>query len=237
MKTLILTTLLLCAAILTSQAQERARNVRIKITHYQISLTELNKLLDNQNPLQDSLYQQVRRLQKDAKAKLINCNVISTMNQEQCLLQSGSEFIFPSDYNPPGSLQFNSPPNGAGGLGNIPFRIPLRPSGSTPTAFETQTLGELLQCVATIGKQTVDIDMATKDIQLHKHSIWYHHKDRWGNANITMPEFLYHNIQQNVSVKYGKTRYLTALSSFTKDGKTNPNQKILVFIHATLVSP
>ena len=131
--------------------------IRVYVQFIKLPHTSMTEVLASEEALtQCGLYKAVRGLVKEKKARIMESCIGVTRPGQKMTVESKMEYIYPSEYNPPG-------------FGVVPFPLarqfgpPLRPE--TPTAFEVRNVGVTLEIEPNVFPNEKMIDLRFSPVQ------------------------------------------------------------------------
>ncbi|BDS07840.1 hypothetical protein NT6N_28800 [Oceaniferula spumae] len=206
------------------------RNIRVQMVFIEVSQSQARQLLKQPT----SLYSRVQEQLKEGKASLLNHTVLIARSGERSRVGSVRELIYPTEVE-----AHSLPPVKNGLAGNIPELPKLRPTASCPTAFETHHVGESLLIEPTISEDGGHIELwLLHELVSHRRdSVMVTHKDRWGRADVRMPEFDTMTTNTSINLADGKMQFVSIHTPQLDTGDLDTSRKILVFVKASIVSP
>lgn len=202
--------------------------IRVQVEHIEMSHKDLTRLMMEDNAETSdakALRMKVQELVDKDTAKVIDTQILVGRSGENSTTGSRQEFIYPTEYEPPGfgvDLEKKLEEIGAFpiGLGN-------------PTAFETRPLGSMLECEPILGEDNKTIDLRLEsELTWHTgNTVWGESKDTMGNVyKVTMPDFYVMDTNTNVTCIAGQYLMVGALSPKSAEGKLAPERKVMVFL-------
>lgn len=177
---------------------------------------------------QRGLYSAVRALVKEKKASILESCIGVTRPGGKMTVESLMEYIYPSEYNPPGF-----------GIVVMPLvrRVgpPLRPE--TPSAFETRSVGVTLEIEPNLGanEKIIDLRFAPELVHLLRIDTFREHRDRWGRADLRRPVFEAIRTSTGVTLAAGEFTFVGSLTPALKTGGADPENRLMLFVRADLV--
>ena len=179
-----------------------------------------------ENPLltdASDLRQEVQKWVKTGDANIVETLVVHARSGNRAKVESISEFIYPTEYDPPqGASNQES--------GDQPYSELIPP---TPAAFETRNVGTTLEVDPVLGADGVTIDLnLAPEIVIKNEST--RHTSKLGDTEMTVetPNFLTSKITTQVTLLSGTYAFLGT----SRLGKTTlPDAKdpiLLIFVRA-----
>ncbi|MGB6223461.1 MAG: hypothetical protein WBG04_20695, partial [Haloferula sp.] len=123
--------------------------VRIQVEYIQVAQSRYLHLIAEKREAADAtpLRKKLQGMVMSGEAKVLETAMVVGRSGEKATIESIKEFIFPTDYNPPGSIPFELTDEQKNRLRNRRMlRIPI-----TPTCFESRNLGATLEVAPNIG--------------------------------------------------------------------------------------
>ncbi|GAA5496955.1 hypothetical protein Rhal01_03143 [Rubritalea halochordaticola] len=212
-------------------AQDRPKLVRVHLMTVQMAHTDYIQYSREKGKATD--YERVQQYIANKRAVILDVNCVTSRSGEKATLESVREYIYPSEYNPPGSLE---PVNqNQKQFEAIPRGVFLRPS--MQPAFETRNLGVTLELEPMIGEvgKIVDLRFAPEFVDQVGFSEWLKFKDEWGRADKKFPTFLSHRVQTGQTLAAGRFAMVNTFTGKNGKGELDPSRKILVFVMAEIL--
>jgi hypothetical protein len=212
------------------------RMIRVQVEYVELShetLTDLLFLADPPSADATPLRKQVQELVKKGEAKVIETMILNARSGEKALAESISEFIYPTEYEPPtlpGSFEKSALSDAQALEKLLNF--------ATPTSFETRNLGTTLEIEPTSGADDKVIDLRlAPDLVWHTgETVWLERKDSLGNiSRIQMPKIYSLRTTTALTCKEGQYVFAAALSPKDAEGTTDPSRKVIVFVKCDIL--
>jgi hypothetical protein len=202
--------------------------IRVQVEHIEMSHKDLTRLMMEDNAETSdakALRMKVQELMDKDTAKVIDTQILVGRSGENSTTGSRQEFIYPTEYEPPGfgvDLEKKLEEIGAFpiGLGN-------------PVAFETRNLGSSMECEPILGEDNKTIGLRLEsELTWHTgNTVWGESKDTMGNVyKVAMPDFYVMDTNTNVTCIAGQYLMVAALSPKNAEGKLAPDRKVMVFV-------
>ena len=204
--------------------------VRVQAEFIELSHEALTKLLFLSKPASaDSteLRKQVQEMVSKNEAKVIETQMITAKSGQKATTESIHEFIYPTEYSPPGlpgsfDESYKAPPN--------PLKINLAP---VPTAFDTRNLGSTLEIEPTIddGNNTIQLRLVPEIVYHTGNTTWYEGKDITGNPfKVMMPNMYVARLNTSLTLINGQYTLAAVVSPKDDKGDTDMTRKVMVFV-------
>lgn len=197
-------------------------HIRVQTTMVEMPLRTYTELFNSQKS--QTIYQATQQLIKDEKATLISSDILIARSGEKATSESVREFIFPTEYEPPG---FTPPPP--------PATPQIRPPFSCSTTFETRNVGATLEIEPTANGQLIDLRLAPDWVFLSGFTVWQTHRDIWGLADAKLPEFYSYRTNTAITLVDNRYQHLCAFTPMNPQGKADYTRKVLLFVKATII--
>jgi len=166
---------------------------------------------------QERMQEILTKFQAHPKADILTSLSVVTPLKKVATIEQISEFIYPTEYDPPGGLESN------GNLKNSTAPFPVTPA--TPTSFETKELGLSLKVTPTTNGSSINLDFVLN----HSHFLGF---VNYGSPimaparnflgfpveivitenRIEMPVFRTHRFQSEINVPLGHVIVLAGLT-------------------------
>lgn len=200
------------------------RHVRVSVQWIEVPHPVLTELTAGEKKGGSALHDAVMAYAKEGKAKIVETGIVVCRSGSKATFESIREEVFPTEYNPPGSI------------GDI---SPMNPLHRNFTAFDTRNTGVTMEVEPTISDDRGLIDLRfLPEIVAHGRSItWKEHKDPWGDASIRMPVFERSSVNTSLTVATGKFELATVISPKPTQPAPAVLKKILLFVRADVISP
>ncbi len=212
----------LAVAALAAAADERPKNIRVCVQFIEIAHPALTEMLAGTDISGPRLHDQALALVKNAAAKVLETCVLTTRPNQKASLASIREVIYPTEYEPPGSV-------------NLPPRQPsIRPELD---AFETRNVGSMLEIEPSLqeGSRLIDLGFVPEIVQLVRLDTWMEHTDRWGDASIRRPVFEKSCLNTRVTLMAGQFELVGVITPKPNTPGPATTRKLLVFVRADIL--
>lgn len=160
-------------------------------------------------------------------AEVVETMVCTTQNYHTVRVESVTEFIYPTEFEPP-----ELPPN-AGSAGTD------EPTGPVPTAWDQRPLGSILEVEPILDQDTgvLDVRFVAEVVRHVKNWIWLEWNGKHGTSHIQTPVFHTLRCGQSVFVMPGQPLLAATLTPKGQDGMPDATRKILVFLKCVVIPP
>jgi len=158
--------LTLVEILLDSLQKESEKKVHVYYEFIEVDHDELSNWIFENTMDNDAteLRNEVQKWIKSGRAEIIEAVVVAARSGQRAKIESGEEFIYPTEYDP----------------GEIPNKVNLNSgakatsTGVTPTAFETRNLGVTLEVDPVVGSAgvVVDLNLAPEIVKLEEIAKW-----------------------------------------------------------------
>ena len=210
-------------------ASENPSHIRVQTLLVEMPHTTYTTLLTQ--PLAPPVHQSTQALIREKKARIINSEIVIASSGQKATIESIHEFISPTEVQGSGiSGSFTQQDTRLQNHVAAGFRY------HSP-AFETRNVGSTLEIEPTIAGNYIDLRFVPEWISMPRITTFMTFKDRWGNADIKMPEFF--TIRATTAVTLANNQYLHVSTHTPLDaqGKSDPSRKLLLFVKATIIHP
>lgn len=211
------------------------RQVLTQVEFIEMSHEQMTTLLANPEASKSStaLRKKVIELIKAKKAEIIDTQIVISRSGEKSTTESITEFIYPTEYEPPYTPTTAKADNGSENkVSNKYISTP-----PTPTAFETRNLGSTLEVEPTIGENNhyIVIRLAPEIVYHVENIQWATWKDQHGETNIQMPTFYTLRVTTALTLANKQPCLVAALSPKDDNGKSDFSRKILIFVKCDIL--
>jgi hypothetical protein len=211
------------------------RQVLTQVEFIEMSHEQMTALLANPEASKSNtaLRKKVTELIQANKAKIIDTQIVITRSGEKSVSESITEFIYPTEYEPPFTPTTAKAENES--ENKVPKKYVAIPP--TPTAFETRNLGSTLEVEPTIGENNryIDIRLAP-EIVYHVGNIkWATWKDEHGETDIQMPTIYALRVTTALTLANKQPCLVAALSPKDDKGMSDFSRKILIFVKCDIL--
>lgn len=211
--------------------------VQVQVEFVEMAHDDLTKLLflsDSGSADATPLRKTVAGMVKKGDAKVLETMMVVARSGEKATSEGISEFIYPTEYEPPELPSEVDLPDKDGGLSpeDIKALWALR-TPATPTSFETRNLGSTLEVGPNIGERGRIIDlMLSPEIVWHAgNTVWVETKDALGNVSkIEMPRMYKLSVRTAITCIDGQYNLVAVLSPKDQEGITDFSRKVMVFV-------
>ena len=206
--------------------------VRVQMELIELSHKALTKLLFLDSPQSADatpLRKHLQELVAKNDARVLDTQIIVARSGQKATSESLHEFIYPTEYEPPGLPCGNS--------GNIGKNETA--SSSMPTAFQTRNLGSNIEI-----EPTFDSDENIIDLRLTSELVWHTGDTVWGEGKdalgmpfrISMPDI--YTMRLKTAITCIKGQYTLVGTVSPKDAKGDPDltRKVMVFVKCDILT-
>jgi len=213
---------LIIAASGVCAAHQAPRHVRVSLQWIEVPHPFLTELSSGEKKNGSALHDAVIAYSKEGRAKSVETGIVVCRTGQKAVIESIREEIFPTEYEPPGSLY------------SIP---PLNPAIRSFYAFETRNTGVTIEVEPTIGENEslIDLYLTTEVITRARLETWMEHKDQWGDASLRMPVFEVWRTNTSVILTTGTFELASVISPKSNLPAPAVQNKILVFVRADVI--
>jgi hypothetical protein len=201
--------------------------IRVQVEHIEMSHKDLTRLLmEDKSKTSDStaLRMKVHEMVEKDQAKVIDTQIAMGRSGAAQEAESRDEYIYPTEYDPPGSEKLMEELAKQG----------IHPQNpALPTAFETRSLGSSLEIEPTLGTddKIIELRFVTGLVWHTGESVWYEGKDEAGNRfKATTPKIYILRTDADITCIPGQYMMVAALSPKNAVGKLDPERKVMVFV-------
>jgi hypothetical protein len=175
----------------------------------------------------DALRQKLAAMATKGEAEVVETMVCMARDRQKATAESITEFIYPTEYEPP------ELPSDAGSKGAD------EPTGPAPSAWDTRHLGSTLEVEPTLDEDTgaVDIRFVADVVRHVKNWVWLEWNGKHGASHVQMPVFHALRCNQSVVVMPGQPLLAATLTPKGQDGMPDASRKIMVFVKCDLIPP
>jgi Flp pilus assembly secretin CpaC len=206
--------------------------VRIQVEWIELSHVKMTQLLKEESERKSRggflstdggpLRKKLDALIEKGEARVIETSVVNARSGQKATVESISEFIYPTEYEPGGIV------GQADGKKEI-SKLPL------PTAFETNNLGVTVEIEPTVGvdPRLIDLRILPEIKYLVGSSKYGSHKDGESEVEIEMPTFYKLSVNTSATLMSGQQLLLAAQTPVNVEtGKPHPDLRAMVFVKA-----
>lgn len=207
--------------------------IRVQVEHIEMSHKDLTRLMMEEDAVTanaKALRMKVQALVEKGEAKVIDTQIVLGRSGQKQTTESRQEFIYPTEYEPPGSEDIAEK---LAKVGAFPF------NPATPTAFETRNLGSSLESEPTLGSDDKIIDLRLlTELEWHTgNMVWNEVKDTQGNAyKVSMPDFYTLSMSTSITCISGQYVMAGVNSPKNAEGKMDHDRKIMVFVKCDVLA-
>lgn len=207
--------------------------IRVQVEHIDLPHKELTRLLmQDKSTTADAtaLRMAVQKLADEDIAKVIDTQIVVGKSGQKSTVDSHLEFIYPTEYNPPGSDH---------NLVDSAAMIPSFPHNpATPVAFETRNLGSSLESEPTLGpdEKLIALRFISEIDSYSGNTVWSENKDAKGNfIKVAMPNFYVMRTNTGIDCIVGQYVLAAVVSPKNADGQLDPERKVMVFVKCDIL--
>lgn len=203
--------------------QDTPKQVRVSIQYIEMAHPVMTELLDGGGKGGAAIHTKAIALVKSGETKILETTMVIARSGQKATVESIQEFIYPTEYNPPGS-DYNTPR----------FNPPLRSIGS---AFATKNTGITLEIEPTIGADGVIVDLRflPEFVRHLRSDTFMEHKDKWGDASLRMPVFEKWAANTSLTLMAGKFELASVINPKVQAPPPAVSQRILMFVRADVI--
>lgn len=201
--------------------------VRVHAEYYEITTLEYAEIMGKEKLGSDDtkLRERLLEMAKKGDAKLLEAQTVSSRSGEKSSLESITEYIYPTEYEPPYT--------------DVKTEKGVEETSTsylTPIAFEVRNLGATFEVEPTIGDdgKTIDLRLVPEIVTLIDHSVWGHSIET--NTPIKMPTFYTYRLNTAISVTKGQFHMAGVFTPKDDQNKADPAKKLLFFVKAELLA-
>lgn len=202
--------------------------IRVQVEFIKVSHKDLTRLLMGdkaETADATALRMEVQKMVDQDEAQIIDTQMVIGRSGQKSTSESRSEFIYPTEYEA-GVMDEKVI---AEMLKNKTF--PSNPGN--PAAFETRNLGSLLESepIVTEDGNMVDLRVLPSITWHTGNTVWNESKDALGNiTKVSMPGIYTIEINTSLTCVSGQYCLLSVVSPKDKDGRMDPESKVMVFV-------
>jgi hypothetical protein len=216
--------------------------VQVQVEFVEMAHEDLTKLLFLSNPESSdatALRMTVAEMVKKEQATVLETMMVVARSGEKAVSEGISEFIYPTEYEPPEIPNEVDLPDKEGGLtledvkGLWALRTP-----ATPTSFETRNLGSTFEIAPLIGEngRIIDLNFAPEIVWHSGNTVWVETKDGLGNVSkIEMPRMYKLGVTTAITCIDGQYNLVAVLSPKDQEGITDFSRKVMVFVKCDIM--
>lgn len=210
--------------------------VRVMAEFIELPHEELTRLLLKPREGTDdtSLRGEVARLVEAGKATVVETMLCTGRSGMKSTAESVQEFIYPTEYEPPGLPGSFGPGNDQAKLEAVSDTraMPL------PTAFDPRNLGSTFEIEPTVSenRKLIDLRMQPEFVYHTGDTTWAEWKGPNGESPVKMPKFYRLAVNTAVVVATGQPAFVAALSPKDQDGLTDTTRKIMMFVRCDVLT-
>ncbi|MCH7226673.1 hypothetical protein [Haloferula sp. A504] len=163
------------------------------------------------------------------RAEVVETMMVVCRSGERATAESIREFIYPTEYEPPGYEPPPLPPEWIRRMNNLArLRLP-----TAHTAFETRNAGSTFDIAPNLGinGRIIDLQLAPEIVMLTGYEVYaefealggHVHQDKW-------PVFTTQRTNNSLTCIDGQYVLASVLTSSDEEGEIDPSRKILVLV-------
>ena len=223
-----------------SEADDVVRQVGILIEYIQLDAPVASKLVRKHATAADAtaFRDEVQELvdEKQANARVLESGYIVTSPGQRAKIESIHEFIYPTEYDPPGPPQSFGADSGFGGAGGFGSSIfPVVPG--IPTAFDVRNIGHTMEVEPNVdvSGQIISLNIAPEIVDFVAFTTY-----GTGLAESLQPLFHVLKLQTNLNIPTNGYALASVQMPRDKDAGEDAvvpdeSQRVLVFVRGTLI--
>jgi hypothetical protein len=164
-------------------------------------------------------------LASKGEARIVATMVCASTDRSKAIADSRTEFIYPTEYDPP-ELAADT---GSMLLGEA--------TGPTPSAWDIRHLGPSLTVEPVLDEDTgtVDMELLAEVVRHARNRILVNWRGPHGESHVQMPVFHTLRCHLHLNLIPGEPLLAAILTPMSPDGMADPSRKILVLIQCDLI--
>jgi hypothetical protein len=210
------------------------KSLQVQLEYIELSheaLTSLMFLAEPKTSDAASLRKRLQEMVENNEARILETLIAVGESDGKLTSESVSEFIYPTEYEPP-SMPCGGDPKDPSSFGNS-----ITPM--MPTAFDTRNIGSSLEAepIASVDGNTVKIRLATELTWHTGNTTWLEDKDTIGNNHqAQMPNF--YSLRLKTSVTCVKSQYTLVAVQSPKDdkGEVDMTRKVVMLVKCDVLA-
>jgi hypothetical protein len=222
----------------SNQAPSLPKMIQVQVEFIELPHKALTKLLFLADPKTSdgtALRKKLQEMVEKDEAEVLETQVVVGKNGQKATNESIHEFIYPTEYQPPGL-----PENNSGSAPDASPKTSIAPGEvALPTAFGTRNLGSTLEVEGKLSHDNKFVELRfVPELVWHTgNTEWLESKDALGNVSkVQMPDF--YTIRTNTSVTCvpGQYQMVSVLSPKDSKGELDQTRKVMVFVKCDIVT-
>jgi len=219
--------------------EELEKLIRIQLEWIELDHERLTELLADQGTMRVDghlssdaapLRAAVAELIEADEAILLETAILTARSGQRAKVESIREYIYPTEYDPPGALLSNEAESGGrrAGLSYLP----------QATAFETRNLGVTVEVDPVLGAddRTIDLNLAPEIVYLADEESWGTHREGGSEVEIRMPIIYTMKMTTQVAVVAGEYFFLGAQSPLNEETRrVDTERRVMMFLKIDLL--
>jgi hypothetical protein len=206
--------------------------IQVQVEYIEVSLEALSDLMFLRDPKGDAtgLRKEVQELIQKGEGTVKETMIVASRPGQKSSTESIHEVIHPTEYEPGEVSNDVTLEKGA-----TPKTVMTPP---TPTAFDMQPTGSVLEVEATLGEdaQVIELRLAPQIVEHVGNTKWLTVKDEIGNENhILMADFYTLGISTGMVMRDGDYAFMGTLTPHGEGRKPDYSRKLMVFVKADVV--
>jgi hypothetical protein len=178
--------LILLAVVAKATAlDDRPKMIRVTVQVIEVRHAMLAKWTSAAKLKGREIHDSAVELAATGAAEIVETNVLICRSGEKALVESVGEWIYPTEYEPPGEIGLPLKPVDD----KARFARPLRPSDFI--SFETRNAGTVVEIEPTLsqGDKLVDLRISFDIVKRASLETWMEFRDEWGESSVKRPIF------------------------------------------------
>ena len=212
--------------------------VRISVQHIAVPFETLQAMLE-QDP-GAKIHEEIFALRKNGGAKIIENMILSSMSGHKATCESGEDFIYPTEYDPP-ELKMGGghpSPDSFGYYKHSRQNHHTTRSKIYITAWETRRLYSALEAeVEVINDNLVELRFVPEIVTLLRMKRHFKLTDRWGKMDVVFPIFESLRCHMLLRLKPGSFHLAAVNQPLHPDCAPFEKTQLLTFVRADILSP
>ncbi|MES2983355.1 MAG: hypothetical protein V4727_13670 [Verrucomicrobiota bacterium] len=205
--------------------------ISVQLEYIEMSHKDLTRLL-MEHKLKSSdataLRMKVQEMVEKDGAKVMETQLITARSNQKATAESLSEYIYPTEYDPPGEIMMKY----LAESGRLPF------NSATASSFETRNLGSSFEVEPSLDESgLLSVRFFSKYTWHSGDVIWHESKDPAGNIYKTsMPNFYSISVDASVDVVSGQYFLAGVVSPKDASGQVDTERKVMAFLKCDALS-
>ncbi len=183
-------------------------------------------LSSNAGPLRDAIMELV----EDKDATILETSILNARSGQRAKVESITEYIYPTEYDPPGTLL-----SGSGDKKSGFDAFTYLPQA---TAFETRNLGVTVEVDPVIGidNRVIDLNLAPELVYLVDEQSYGHFEHEDSEVDVVMPVIYTIKTTTQIATIDGEYFFLGSHTPFNeKEGRPDRERKVALFLKADII--